>query len=94
VAFFVREPLWRLQRWHFHCARDTFALALAGVAAGVLLALWSASCVKMLLYDVKPGDPWVLGSSAALLLHVAALAGYLPARRASRIYPMIALRCD
>jgi putative ABC transport system permease protein len=47
-----------------------------------------------MLYDVKPTDPLVFGSVALLLGLVAFLASYLPARRAVRIEPVLALRCE
>ena len=47
-----------------------------------------------MLYDVRPLDPVVLGGVSLLLASVALLASYLPARRAARIDPIIALRCD
>jgi predicted permease len=61
---------------------------LAGVAASFALARWLSS----LLFGVTYGDPITFVMTAAILLAVAILAGYLPARRASRIDPMIALR--
>jgi ABC-type antimicrobial peptide transport system permease subunit len=48
--------------------------------------------ISSLLYDLTPNDPLTIALAGLLLLTVAALAGYLPARRAARIDPMIALR--
>jgi predicted permease len=67
---------------------------LAGLAAG---AAGSAGLTRMLegmLYGVKPFDPVVIVSVASLLAAVALLASYMPARRASKIDPIAALRCD
>jgi ABC-type antimicrobial peptide transport system permease subunit len=50
--------------------------------------------VSTLLYDVTPTDPLTIGLATLLMIAVAALAGYLPARRASRIDPMMALRYE
>ena len=46
------------------------------------------------LYGIKPNDPWVVGTSMLLLILVACLAGLIPARRASRIDPILALRYE
>ena len=47
-----------------------------------------------MLYDVRPLDPLVLGSVSLLLAAVALLASYVPARRAAKIDPIVALRCE
>jgi len=68
------------------------------VALGLFLGLagtWPAGrAVQRMLYGVRPMDPLVLGGVSMLLLAVAVLAGYLPARRATRVDPMIALRAE
>ena len=63
-------------------------IAVAGIAVGIALALPSMKLLTALLYQVKPGDPVVLGALALLLLGVALVAGYLPARRATRLDPL------
>jgi putative ABC transport system permease protein len=74
--------------------RQGSVLLAAGLAAGAALSLWSASLLDRFLYAVEPSDPLTLALAAAALAAVGLLACYLPARRASRIDPMRALRCD
>ena len=74
--------------------RETLLLALAGVVAGLALALAASKLVESLLFGVKPTDPLVIGLSIVAMTTVALLAGYLPARRATRIDPLQALRYE
>jgi predicted permease len=74
--------------------RETLLLACAGIAIGVPLALWMSRLAAGFLFGLKPGDPLVLAAAATTLLVVCGLAGWLPARRAARIDPMIALRWE
>ena len=67
---------------------------LAGLAAGVAGSAGLTRLLSGLLYGVRPLDPLVLGTVSALLAAVALFASYLPARRAARIDPMAALRCE
>jgi putative ABC transport system permease protein len=67
-------------------------LAGAGIALGSALAIGSARLIRGLLFDVSATDPIILAAVAAGLLSVALLASYVPARRATRIDPMAALR--
>jgi predicted permease len=67
---------------------------MAGVAAGVAGSVVLARLLSGLLYDVRPLDPAVLGTVSVLLAAVALFASYLPARRAAKIDPMAALRCE
>jgi putative ABC transport system permease protein len=69
-------------------------LAGLGVALGLLGSLALTRVMAGLLYDVQPTDPLTFVSVALLLLLIALLACYLPARRATRIDPLEALRCD
>ena len=69
-------------------------LVAVGLALGVVGTLVSRSVIRKLLYDVSPTDPVTLGLVAIGLLLVALLASYLPARRATRVDPMVALRSD
>jgi ABC-type antimicrobial peptide transport system permease subunit len=68
------------------------ALAGLGIVAGLVFSASIASMMESLLYGVHPDDPAVFLIVPLLLLSVAALASYLPARRATRVNPMIALR--
>jgi ABC-type antimicrobial peptide transport system permease subunit len=70
------------------------AWVLAGLAAGVAGSAGLTRLLSGLLYGVRPLDPAVLGTVSALLTAVALFASYWPARRASRIDPMAALRCE
>lgn len=67
-------------------------LSMAGIVAGVILAASAASMMASLLYGVRPHDPVVFLAVPALLFLVALAASYLPARRATKVDPMIALR--
>jgi ABC-type antimicrobial peptide transport system permease subunit len=74
--------------------RDVLTMAIAGLLIGVPLALAGSRFVKSFLFGVTPNDPVALGIGTAVLLTAALVAGYLPARRASRIDPLRAMRCD
>lgn len=67
---------------------------IGGLAAGLAGAAGLTRLLSGMLYGVRPLDPAVLGSVSVLLAAVALLASYLPARRAARIDPMTALRCE
>jgi predicted permease len=68
------------------------ALAGVGIVAGVVVSASTASMMASLLYGVRPHDPAVFLIVPLLLLAVAALASYLPARRAAKVNPIVALR--
>ena len=72
--------------------REVFTLTAAGLAMGVPTALGASKFVRSFLFGMKPNDPRALTLAVAILLTAALLAGYIPARKASRIDPMIALR--
>jgi ABC-type antimicrobial peptide transport system permease subunit len=71
---------------------ETLGLVAAGLALGGALAYAASRLIDSRLYGVAPQDPLTLIASTALLALVAAAAAYLPARRASRLDPMAALR--
>jgi ABC-type antimicrobial peptide transport system permease subunit len=68
------------------------ALAAIGVAAGLAISLAATRYMSSLLVGVTPNDPLTFAAVSLLLAAVAALACYVPARRATRIDPMAALR--
>jgi len=72
----------------------TLTLAAAGMLAGVVISWIAGRSVGSLLYGVAAADPATFVAAALVLLGVSALASYLPARRASRIDPMICLRAE
>ncbi len=72
--------------------REVAILIGIGLAIGLAAAVATTRFVESFLYGMKPNDPWTLSIAAAVLAAVAALAGFLPARRASRLDPMTALR--
>jgi putative ABC transport system permease protein len=69
-------------------------LALAGVTIGVGLAVLTARFISTLLFGIQPTDPATLGGVAVVLLVTAAFAAWVPARRATTVDPMIALRAE
>ncbi len=72
--------------------RRVLILAAVGLAISVPLALIASRLVKSFLFETQPNDPGTLALAGAILLSAALLAGYAPARRASRIDPLTALR--
>jgi predicted permease len=74
--------------------REGVVMVLAGIAIGIPAAFAAARLIAARLYGVGAHDPLTLAGAALLLLCVAALAGFVPARRASKIDPMVALRYE
>jgi ABC-type antimicrobial peptide transport system permease subunit len=74
--------------------RETLALVVLGAGLGAATAWLSTRYIRSQLFGVAPGDPLALSSAVLLLLLVATAAGYVPARRATRIDPVSALRYE
>jgi putative ABC transport system permease protein len=73
---------------------EGFVLALFGIVSGTAGALALTKFLKSLLFGVRPADPRTFVAVALILVAVALFACYIPARRASRVDPMLALRCE
>jgi ABC-type antimicrobial peptide transport system permease subunit len=69
-------------------------VALAGIVVGLVAAFAGSRLIGSLLYDVSPRDPQVFAATASILLGIALLASWLPARRAAGLSPIEALRMD
>jgi len=72
--------------------REVFVLVGVGISLGLVAALATTRLVSSLLFGLTPGDPLTITLATMLMIGVAALAGYLPAHRASRVDPLVALR--
>ena len=74
--------------------RESMLLVVVGVAAGLAIAFFAGRLVTTLLFGLPPRDPMTMAAAVAVMAVVSALAGYLPARRASRVDPMVALHYE
>jgi predicted permease len=74
--------------------RETILLVLVGITIGVPIALGAARLISNQLFGLNPADPLSLIVAAFVLTGVACLAGFLPARKASKVNPLIALRYE
>jgi ABC-type antimicrobial peptide transport system permease subunit len=69
-------------------------LVIAGIAVGLPLAWVSARLLSHQLFELSPHDPITIAASVAAIIAITLLAGYAPARRASKVDPMVALRYE
>jgi putative ABC transport system permease protein len=74
--------------------RDVALLLVAGEAGGIGISLIAESAVRKLLFGISPRDPTTIIASGVFLGFAALTAGYLPARRATKVDPMVALRYE
>jgi predicted permease len=74
--------------------RDTMVVVVIGAVLGAVAAALAGRFIQAMLFEVAPGDPVAVATAISLLVIVAAGAGYLPARRATRVDPVTALRYE
>ena len=74
--------------------KDVLILLAVGLAVGVPSAIALGRFVSTQLYGIQPNDPWIALATMIFLAIVSAAAGLIPARRASRIDPILALRYE
>jgi ABC-type antimicrobial peptide transport system permease subunit len=74
--------------------RRTFVLTGAGLAIGLAAAALASRALSSLLYEVSPADPAAFAAVPVLLMLVAAAASWIPARRATQVDPLVALRAE
>ena len=89
-----RKPLPSIAGTGQGTVREGMLQVLAGIALGLLGAFWLTGFMSTLLFEVPARDPLTLGGAALVLAGVSALACYFPARRATRVDPLVVLRAE
>jgi len=74
--------------------RQSLTIVLVGLAIGLALALTLTRLVTSFLFGLSPLDPWSIATASIVLILVAVLAVLLPARRAAKVDPLVALRYE
>ena len=74
--------------------RESMLLVVIGIVAGAAIAFGASRLVESLLFGLAPRDPLAMTAATILMIVVSGLAGYLPARRASKVDPMVALHYE
>jgi ABC-type antimicrobial peptide transport system permease subunit len=80
------------RRLHWFVAADVLRPVIVGTCAGLVLVLWAAQFIRQFLYELNGREPGLYVAAAAILIFSAALAAWLPARRAARTDPAVVLR--
>lgn len=73
---------------------ESMMLVVLGILVGVGIALWASHLISTLLFGLPPRDPLSMAAAVLVMVVVSAVAGYLPARRASKVDPMVALHYE
>jgi predicted permease len=74
--------------------REALGLVAIGTACGIPLAVAFARLISSQLYGISPYDPWAVSAATSILVGVSVIASYIPARRATKVDPMVALRYE
>jgi ABC-type antimicrobial peptide transport system permease subunit len=74
--------------------REVAVMIGVGMAVGLGSAIAAGRLIESILFETRPADPWILVTAAAILALIALVAAYVPARRATAVDPMIALRYE
>jgi ABC-type antimicrobial peptide transport system permease subunit len=74
--------------------KQSLVLVVTGLAVGIPAAIGGSRFVSSLLFDINPTSPLTLTVAAGIMLSVSLIAAFVPAHRASRVDPMVALRAD
>ncbi|MBV8206554.1 MAG: ABC transporter permease [Acidobacteria bacterium] len=74
--------------------RDTLAVVGAGIMAGLLISFWAVKLLQKMLFSLTAHDAFTTLGAVGILAAVGLVAGFVPARRAARVDPMVALRCE